>query len=193
MSNKKKQSQAAFFAGVQALIAGIQKHFPNGQFTFGNTVYTTASLVEILQDLVAAYPALSTARLNANDALTALNTKKANATPVIRDLVNFLRVTFRDATTQLGDFGLQAPRARPPMDPESRLAAAAKSRATRAARGTVGSKKKLAIHGNVTGVTVTPNTIPAPAPSPSPVAPAPAGATTPASTTTTAPAVSVTK
>ncbi|HEX3769482.1 MAG TPA: hypothetical protein VHV30_01400 [Polyangiaceae bacterium] len=192
--SNKNQAQAAFFADVQALIAGIQKHFPNGQFTFGNTVYTTASLVAILQDLVAAYLAMSTARSNTKDALTALRTKKANAAPIIGDLVDFLRVTFRDATAQLGDFGLQAPRARTPITGEKRVAATAKARATRIARGTASKKQKLAITGDVTGVNVTPITTPAPAPSPAPVAPAsPAGATPPASTITTAPAVVVAK
>jgi hypothetical protein len=181
-------------AGVQALIAGTQKHFPSGQFTLGNTAYTTASLVEILTDLAGAYAAVSAARLNANDALAALRTEEAKANPVIRDYVTFLRATFRSATAQLGDFGLQAPKARTPVSPEKRLAATAKARATRIARGTVGKKHKSTIHGDVSGVLVTPITTSGPAPSPVASTPAPAaGPTAPAATPTTAPAVTVAK
>jgi hypothetical protein len=194
-------TQAALLAGVQALIAGTQKHFPNGQFTLGNTAYTTASLVQVLQDLADAYAAVATVRSTAKDALAALGSTEAKVEPVIRDYESFLRATFRNATAQLGDFGLRAPKARTPMTPETRIAAAAKARATRLARGTTSKKQKLAIHGDVTGVIVTPVTASGPTPAPAVTAPAPAapspvtvapaspaGATAPASTTTTAPA-----
>jgi hypothetical protein len=201
MSNTKNPTQAALLARVQALIAGTQKHFPNGQFTLGNTAYTTASLVEVLTGLAGAYAAASAARLNAQDASAALSTAEASVDPVIRAYVTFLRATFSNATAQLGDFGLQAPKALTPLSPEKRLAATAKARATRIARGTMGKKQKLAVKGNVTGVLVTPITSSGPAPSPPTTAPAPApaapapasptvstsasaGATAPASTTT---------
>jgi hypothetical protein len=47
-----------------------------------------------------------------------------------------------------------------PLTSEKRVVAVAKARATREARGTTSKKQKLAIHGNVTGVTVTPVTSP---------------------------------
>ncbi len=53
------------------------------------------------------------------------------------------------------DFGLEAPRPRTPLTTEQRLAAAAKARATRVARGTKSRKQRLAIKGDVTGVVVT--------------------------------------
>ena len=45
MSTNTSKSKAAALAHVQALIAGTQKHLPNGSFTLGNTTYTAASLV----------------------------------------------------------------------------------------------------------------------------------------------------
>jgi hypothetical protein len=189
MSNQPDKATA--LANVQALIAGTQKHDPNGQLTFGNATYTTASLVEVLQGLAAAYPAESAARASAKEALAALNAKKATVDPVIRAYVTYLRATYSNATAVLSDYGLQAPKARTPMSAQTRIAATEKARATRVARGTVGKKRKLAIKGDVTGVIVTPITTSAPAPSASPAVstPAsPAGATAPASPTT-APAV----
>jgi hypothetical protein len=180
MSNDTKPNQAGFVAGMQALSAGMQKHFPNGQLTFGNAVHTTDSIVEILQDLVGAYSAVDAANATATDAVAARRAKQANAAPVIRDLVAFLRATFRDATAQLGGFGLQAPKARTPISTDTRVVARAKAKATRTARGTTSKKQKLAVHGDVTDVLMTPVTPSGPAPSPAqaPV-PAPAGPATP--------------
>ena len=188
MSNQPDKATA--LANVQALLAGTQKHTSNAQFTFGNTTYTTASLVEVLQGLADAYPVESAARANAKDALAALRAKKATVDPVIRAYVTYLRATYSNATAVLSDYGLQAPKARSPLTAQTRIAATEKARATRVARGTVGKKKKLAIKGDVTGVTVTPITSSGPAPSPPAVStPAsPAGATAPASSTI-APAV----
>jgi hypothetical protein len=74
---------------------------------------------------------------------------------------------------------LQAPWAHQPLPTDKRVAATAKLRATRTARGTTSKKQKLAIKGDVTGVIVTPITAPAPASPPAtPAGPAPV-ATTP--------------
>jgi hypothetical protein len=128
----------------------------NGQFTLGNTAYTTASLVQTLQGLA--------------DALTALDAAHGS----VKDGVAALRATFSNATPQLGDFDLQAPKARQPLTTEKRVVATAKLKATRAARGTTSKKKKLAVKGDVTGVIVTPVTRPALASPPAtPAGPAP--------------------
>ena len=180
MSTTIQPKQAAIVAGMQALNAGMQKHFPNGQLTFGNAVHTTESIVEAIQGLVDAYSAVNAANATAKDALAARRAKQTNVEPVIRDLVVFLRATFRDATSQLGDFGLQAPKARTPISTDTRVVARAKAKATRIARGTTSKKQKLAVHGDVTGVLVTPITSSGPAPSPAQApAPAPAGPATP--------------
>ena len=168
------KNKATTLAHVQALIAGTQKHFPNGQFTLGNTAYTTASLVQTLQSLADALAALNTAHASLKDGVVALHATATKVEPVIRNYTSFLRATFSTATAQLGDFGLQAPKARQPLPTAKRAAATAKSKATRAARGTTSKKQKLAIKGDVTGVTVTPITAPAASSPPAtPAGPAP--------------------
>jgi hypothetical protein len=77
--------------------------------------------------------------------------------------VTFLRATFGDSTTKLGEFGLQPLKASTPLTAEKRLASTAKARATRIARGTMSKKQKLTIRGDVTGVIVTPITASEPA------------------------------
>ncbi len=154
-----KPNKAAALAQVQALVAGTLKHFPNGSFTLGNTAYTTATLVQALQNLEQALVALNAAQAGVKDAMTALHSVEATVVPLVRDYKRFLLATFSTATQQLADFGLQAPKARTPLASEKRVAATAKMRATRTARGTTSRKQKLAVKGNVTGVLVTPVTL----------------------------------
>jgi hypothetical protein len=171
--------KAAALARVQALIAGTQKHFPNGSFTIGNTVFTTASLVQLFQSLADAISAVNSAEASAKDAVAKLRGVRANVTPVILEFTRLLRVTFGTATQSLADFGLEPAKARKPLTSEANAAAAAKRVATRKARGTTSKKQKLAVKGDVTGVVVTPVTsAPASSPAAQPATTAP-GAPTP--------------
>jgi hypothetical protein len=154
-------------ARVQALIAGMQKHFPGGSLTLGNVAFTTTSLVQLLQTLANAIVAVDTAKAGARGAVAAMRTVRTNVAPVVSELTKWVRASFGTAAPILADFGLQLPKARTPLTTEAKTAAVAKRNATRQARGTTGPKKRLAVKGDVTGVVVTPVTTPAPA---SPVA-----------------------
>jgi len=169
-----KQNKATALASVQALITGTQKHFPSGQFTLGNVSYTTVTLVQALQGLADAFTALDAAHASVKDGVAALRASETKVLPLIREYTSFLRATFSNATAQLGDFGLLAPKARQPLSTEKRAAATAKMRATRTARGTTSKKQKLGVKGDVTGVVVTPITAPGPSsPTTAPAGPAP--------------------
>jgi hypothetical protein len=168
-------NKATALARVQALMAGTEKHFPNGSFTLGNTSYTTASLVQALKALEDALTAVNVAQSGARDAVSALRATETKVAPLLRDYRSFVRATFSTAASQLADFGLSPTKARKPMDSEERAAATAKMRATRIARGTTSKKQKLAVKGNVTGVIVTPVTHAGPSsPTAAPAEPAPA-------------------
>ena len=157
---------------VQALIAGTQKHFSNGTITFGNTAYTAATLVQMLEDLANALTALSAAHVRLKDAGLTLQGVGSKVNPVIRDYRRFVQATFSTAPQQLADFGLQAHKAPKPLTTEKRAAATAKMRATRKARGTTSKKQKLGVKGDVTSVTITPVTAPtASAPTATPAEP----------------------
>jgi hypothetical protein len=159
-NNVLKVTKAATLARVQGLILGIQKHFPNGTLTFGNVTHTTATLVQTLQGLADAIAAVNAARVNAKVASAALTTMEPDATPLVGDLTRFIEVTFGNAPQQLSDFGLQPPKARKQLTAEQLAARTAKAKATRQARGTSSKKQKLAVKGNVTGVQITPVTLP---------------------------------
>ncbi len=145
-------------ARVQAIIAGTLKHFPNGQFTLGNVAYTTATLVPALQSLVDALTAVNTAHASLKDAIAALKGTSTKIMPLVQAYRRYVLAAFSNATQELADFGMTPPKAHAPRTSAQKAAAAAKLRATREARGTTSKKQKLTVHGDVTGVTITPIT-----------------------------------
>jgi hypothetical protein len=190
MSNSTSNTKAAALAHVQALIAGTTKHFPNGTFTIGSTTYTTASLLQVLQGLANAMTARDAAQAGAKDAMAAEQAAQTQVGPILKAYKRLVLAAFANATQTLADFGLTPPKAPTPLTSEQLAAKAAKSRATRAARGTTSKKQKLAVKGDVTGVTVTPvhaPTVAPPAAPVPPVTPASPTATQPASTASSAP------
>jgi hypothetical protein len=163
MSSNTKPSRAKALAGVQALIAGTQKHFPTGQLTVGNVAYAPASLIALFTSLIAAMAKQSAAKVSAEDAQTELRAVQSLVDPVIQGYKELLVAMFGQASQTLADFGL-GPRKKPaPLTVEQKAAKKARAKATREARGTKGPKAKLAIKGTV-----------APAEQPAPPAAAPA-------------------
>jgi hypothetical protein len=183
-STTSTKTKAAALAHVQALIAGTTKHFPNGSFTIGSTVYTAASLIQVLQGLASAMTAHNAAEAGAKDALAAEHAAQTQVGPILLAYKRLVLAAFANATQTLADFGLAPPKARTPFTSEQLAARAAKAKATRTARGTTSKKQKLAIKGNVTGITVTPVTAPTPATPPpaQPVSTAPSASATGAAT-----------
>jgi len=183
-SSTSSKSKAATLADLQALVSGLQAKFPSGQFTLGNTAFTTAALVQTLTSLIAAIIAVNTAQANAKVAVAALRATAATVGPVVLALRRNLLAMFGNATDTLALFGLKPRKAPAPRTGAEIAAAAAKAEATRKARGTASKKSKLTVTGNVTGVEIVPITTPAAAPPPAQPAPA---------TTTTAPQGTVAK
>ena len=177
MSSSTSKSKAAALAQLLALIAGTQKHLPNGSFTIGSTAYTAASLIQVLQTLVTAMTARIAAATGAKDALVTEQATQTNVGPIVLAYKKLVLAAYANASQTLSDFGLAPPKVRAPLSAAQLAARAAKAKATRAARGTTSKKQKLAITGNVTSVTITPNTSPAPSSEPS-AQPAPAASTT---------------
>jgi peptidoglycan hydrolase CwlO-like protein len=127
-------------------------------------VYTTVSLVTLFQGFIDAINKVNAAQASAKDVVSAMHAAEATAVPVFLDLKTILQRTYGKTNQTLLDFGLTPAKARAPLTAEQKAAAQAKAKATRIARGTASKKAKSAIKGNVSGVTVTPNTVvPAPA------------------------------
>ena len=108
--NTVKPSKASALASVRALIAGTQKHTPNGSLTFGNATYAAASLVQMFQSLADAMTAHDAAVANTKDVLLALRDVVAKVGPVLRAYRRFLVATYGSATETLADYGLKPPK-----------------------------------------------------------------------------------
>jgi hypothetical protein len=156
-------------AQLQALILGLQKQLPSGQFTLLSTVYTTAALVTALQGTLTALTAVTAAHAALKVALAAWDTEEAKMGPVILALRRIPQSMYADAPDTLAVFGLEARKVPAPRTLAQKAATAAKAEATRKARGTTSKKQKLTVSGNVTGVNITPITAPTAAPTVEPV------------------------
>ena len=173
-TTSKAVTQAGTLAQLQALILGLQKQLPGGQFTLLSTVYTTASLVTALQGTITALTAVTAAHAGLKVTLAAWEAEEAKMGPVILALRRVLQSMYGDAPDTLAVFGLEARKVPAPRTLAQKAATAAKAEATRKARGTTSKKQKLAVSGNVTGITITPITAPTAAPPAEPVTAQPA-------------------
>ncbi|HEY8086615.1 MAG TPA: hypothetical protein VIF09_02180 [Polyangiaceae bacterium] len=164
---------------AESLSAGTTKHFPNAsqELTVGGANLSVTQVTGNLKQI-------ATLRSDTTAAQTAARAKVATEKAQLPQLllfmsayVAFIRGTFGNQPDVLADFGLPPKKTRAPLTVEQKAAAKAKREATRKARGTVGPVAKLAITGNVTGVTVTPLVAP-------PSVPAAPPATTPSTPST---------
>ena len=151
------------------LLAGVKKHFPTASsLTFGSATFTPAQTEAFLQTLIG----LRTAVDDAKSATKAKIVAEAAQAPSLRSqmaaLVAYVKATFGNSPDALADFGLKPKKTAAPLTIDQLAAAAAKRAATRAARHTMGPKKKQQVKGTITTIATSPA-----APAPAPVAPSP--------------------
>ena len=164
MSNTRKPTKAQALAAVQALIAGTQKHDPNGSYRIGNVVYTSAQLVTLFQSVAGAMTAQMAAEKAAKDALTNLETLQATAHPILLGYKHALQVSYGNASQTLADYGLTPHKAPAPLTVQAKAAAADKRKATRAAGGKKSANAAAATQGATAAPAETPPAAPAATP-----------------------------
>jgi hypothetical protein len=142
-------------------------------------VYTPAQITSALQTLVSLYAAVDTAKSVWKAKLAAVAAQAPALLSLMAALKSYVELTYSESPDVLADFGLPPKTVTTPLTTEQQAAAVAKRKATREARGTKGSKAKLEVKGNVTGVVVTPVTAATPAAPPAaPSTPATSGSAT---------------
>ena len=176
MSKNIGKTEAA--TAVTTIIAGARKRIPNVNqaLPVGTSTMTVAAVLGQLQTIVDNRAAVVAAQATAKAKVAAEMAAMPALDAILVAFEAFIRFTFGSDPEALADFGL-APRKVPaPLTAEQKAVAAAKRKATRAARGTTSAKQKKSVKGNVTAaLVVTPAT---PAPAEAPVAPAAPAATT---------------
>jgi hypothetical protein len=169
-------------AADQKLADGLAKHRQAlAALMIGGASHTVDDILAILQTRLAAAVAAESTRATWQTAVKADRDERAKTKTFVSGLRQALQVAFTGSIDALADFGL-APRKQRVVTPEKKAAAAAKAKATRIARHTVGPKKKLAIKGTV------PQAAPATSPAAEPAPTAPASPSTTAPVTAPAPA-----
>jgi hypothetical protein len=173
-----KVTKATLQQRIRGLIAGTQKHTPNGSLTLGGATYTAATLVQLLKSLADALDAADAAKAIWEDALKNATDTKAKVEPVVRNYKSWVAVTYKGTPSTLADYGLAPPKAPTPLTAEQKVAAALKRTATRAARHTMSTKQKKKVKGTVpTAAPATSTTASTPIVASGPVASAPSQGT----------------
>ncbi len=180
-SNTPNPNRTDEITADQNLIDGLNKHAATiTVIVLGGATATTKDIVATLQSRIDSAKAASSTRAAWLAAVQADQAERDRTKTYVSGLKQALLVAFVGQVDTLADFGLTGRKPRV-VTPEQKLAAAAKAKATRAARHTLGSKQKAAIKGTVvptapaTAAAPVPAPIPTPpeAPAPSPVTPAP--------------------
>jgi hypothetical protein len=178
-------------AADQKLADGLTKHAAAiASLVVGGVTVSNKDIVTTLQARITARENAANTRATWRAAVQGDKSQSSTSRALVSGVKQALQVMFAGQIEILGDFGLTARKPRTPLTPEQKVAAVKKAEATRAARHTMGPKKKATITwDNPTGTAPAampsvsaPSATPAPAPAPSPapvaVSPAPAAATT---------------
>jgi hypothetical protein len=173
-SNTPNQNRIDEITADQKLIDGLNKHATTiTSIVIGGAAATTKDIVATLQSRIDSAKAASSTRATWLAAVQAYQAERVKTRTYVSGLRQSLLVAFAGQVDTLADFGL-TPRKPRVLTPEQKLAAAAKAKATRAARHTMGKKQKAAIKGTVATPTAPVPAAPAPTPAPTPPeAPAP--------------------
>jgi hypothetical protein len=157
--NTKIVTKATLQQRIRGLIAGTQKHTPDGSLTLGSATYTAPALVQLLKSLADALDAADAAKASWEDALKNASDTKAKVVPVVRNYTSWVSVTYKGTPSTLADYGVTPRKVPTPLTAEQKAAAALKRTATRAARHTMSAKQKKNVKGTVpTAAPATPTT-----------------------------------
>jgi hypothetical protein len=183
-SNTPMKNRLDQVAAEQKLVDGLNKHAQAiTSFVIAGATVTMKDIITNLQTLIASANTVESTRATWQNAVKADKDERAKLKAFVSSVKQALLLAFAGSIDALADFGL-TPHKVAVRTPAQKIAAAAKAKATRAARHTAGTKQKKAIKGTVpTTAPGTPAAAPVPTPAPAPV-PSPAPAPAPAPGTT---------
>jgi hypothetical protein len=147
-----KRNKANEAASDGLLIAGIQKHLATTAVLVNGTSYASADLVKQVQARLDAVNTTIANRAAWQASVKSEEQELLQTQPFLNALKKAIYTMFSDIDT-LADFGL-TPHKKAVISPAERVVMAAKAKATRAARHTLGSKQKAAITGSVSSPAV---------------------------------------
>jgi hypothetical protein len=154
----KSNGTGALVEQDKKLLAGVQKDLASQSFTINDKPCTTQDVVDVLQGRISKGLAAEAAAAALQTARKALHEERAQTAGFVSAFRAIIKGMFK-SPEKLADFGL-SPRKATKKTLETKVAAVAKTVATRKARATKGPKAKAKIKG--TAPAATPTTKPAP-------------------------------
>jgi hypothetical protein len=170
-----RENNATLIALLISLMSGLKKNQPNGSFVILGVTYTTAQLLKIFQQILAALQAVPPAKATYTTTVASARTLTKQYRGLVLGLKQLLQIEYAPQPAVLTDYGLTPRKAMGQVSLEVKAAAAEKRLATRAARNTKGPKQKKGI----TGASAAAASSEATAPAGSTASSAPIGATPP--------------
>ena len=170
---------------LNQLINGVQTTVTSGQtFPINGQSYKQSTLLAALKEQVAPFDAAESAHEVLKKAVVDREAARPAALAFYNAVVSVLLANYGNDTATLATFGLAPRKAKRQLTSEEKLKAAAKAKATRALRGTMGPKKKEAI--KATGPVTITSSIGSSAPTPSTSVAAPVAVPSPTAPSSTA-------
>jgi hypothetical protein len=162
--------------GLVVLMGALTANYAaSDTFELPSGTYTIPEVTEAFNAYIATASNVGTVDLAYHAAVAKEQSLRGSAQAIRSELKAYIAARIGKSAPAMAAYGF-VPVKIPIASPKAKIAGSAKAEATRVARGTMGVKQKLAITGNVTGVTITPVTLPG--------APAPASAALPATAAT---------
>ena len=130
----------------ESVIAALAKLAPDASLPVAGKLVASKDLQAQLQGHVDTINALNDARAKVSQLVARDQSQRAGIAPVLTGIRNYAAGLYGELSPEFASFGFKARRAAP-RTAQSRADAAAKLRATRAARHTMGKRQRAAIHG----------------------------------------------
>lgn len=144
-----KRTKTALIINLQQVIVGIDEHLTEPSVMINGQSFTPTEIKQMLQDHIDGQKAADTMHA---EWISRLATLRATFTetlePVVLGIERYITGKYGMSPVVLGKFGFKVPKT-PYRSTEGKKAAIEKMRATRKARGTLGKRQRLAIHGVV--------------------------------------------
>ncbi len=162
MATTTNRNKATTLSFTEQLSEGVKKNMANTKEVplLGGT-YTVADVLGKLLQIGTLQDAVDAARAVTKQKVA----EQRAAMPPLRNfrsaLVTYVKAAYGGQPALLADFGIH-PKTRAPLTVQAKATAAAKRKATRDARGTMGPKQTRAVKGDVVGVSMTPIVVPHP-------------------------------
>lgn len=160
------KDKSTVIMSLQQMIAGLENRLDGQTLAFDDTKVATADIVTRLQGRIADLESADVAYRQWRAARKKVEDGQSASDALVSGVTRYVRTLFGPSSVTLGEFGIE------PFHPRksslaAKVAGKEKSQATRAARHTMGSRQREAIHGTVPATQVA--TAPAPSPTPAPV------------------------